>query len=157
MPQELIDRLRKAATFNQAYALGENIAAVILDMAWHTLTPEGNIEDVRKFEEDALAHFGMVNKLIPPRYKSTYFSHSMGGDYSAGYYSYLWSEVLDNNIYDWFKAHGGLTAKNGARFKELILSKGNSEDLNAIFNEMTGLNEPDVKSLMRAKGLQLNF
>ena len=154
MPQELIDRLRKAATFNQAYALGENIAAVILDMAWHTLTPESNIEDVRKFEEDALAHFGMVNKLIPPRYKSTYFSHSMGGDYSAGYYSYLWSEVLDNNIYDWFKAHGGLTAKNGARFKELILSKGNSEDLNAIFKEMTGLNEPDVKSLMRAKGLQ---
>lgn len=154
MPEALIERLKAAAKFNQAYALGENIAAVVVDMAWHTRGQQSEVSDVSKFETEALKNMGLLNHQIPPRYRSTYFRHSMGGGYSAGYYAYLWAEVLDNNTYDWFLEHGGLTRENGQRLRDLILARGNSEDLNKIFEEMTGLKEPKIESLMKARGLK---
>lgn len=154
MPASLVEKMRKAANFNQAYALGENIAAVIIDMAWHTITTNTEVSDVNAFERAALDRMGMLNAQIPPRYRSTYFRHTMGGGYSAGYYAYLWAEVLDNNTYDWFRANGGLTRQNGQRLRDVILSRGNSEDLNKVFQEMTGLAQPDIQSLMKARGLQ---
>lgn len=154
MPQELVEKMKRAATFNQAYSLGENLAAVIIDMAWHTLSPQAEVKDVVEFEREALRKIGMLNSQIPPRYRSTYFRHTMGGGYASGYYAYLWAEVLDNNAYDWFVQNGGLTAENGQRLRDLILSSGNSRDLNVIFQEMTGLSEPNIQSLMKARGLQ---
>lgn len=154
MPQELLQKMEKAANFNQAYQLGENLAAVVIDMAWHTIDGKTEVKDVKKFEQDALSKMRMNNAQVPPRYRSTYFRHSMGGGYSAGYYAYLWAEVLDNNAYDWFRANGGLNSANGQRLRDIILSRGNSEDLNKIFQEMTGLSEPNIQSLMKARGLQ---
>lgn len=154
MPEALVEKMKRAARFNQAYALGENIASVVIDMAWHKLPAGSEVKDVAAFEREALERAGIYNKQIPPRYRSTYFRHSMGGGYSAGYYAYLWSEVLDNNVYDWFVKNGGLTPENGERLRELILSKGNSQDLNGLFQQMTGLKHPDISSLMRARGLQ---
>lgn len=154
IPQELVERMKSAAKFNQAYALGENIAAVVIDMAWHMRDGQSEVSDVSKFETEALKNMGMFNVQIPPRYRSTYFRHSMGGGYSAGYYAYLWAEVLDNNTYDWFLENGGFTRENGQRLRDLILSRGNSKDLNVIFQEMTGLSEPKIESLMKARGLK---
>lgn len=154
MPQELIDKMKRASQFNQAYALGENLAAVIVDMAWHSRSTSTEVTDVTDFENQALAQAGMLNRQIPPRYRSTYFRHSMGGGYSAGYYAYLWAEVLDNNAYDWFVEHGGMTRENGDHLRSTILSQGNSQDLNKIFEDMTGLKEPKIESLMKARGLQ---
>lgn len=154
MPAELVEKMKKAAKFNQAYALGENIASVAIDMAWHEMPAGVEVTDVVDFERKALERVGMLNSQIPPRYRSTYFRHSMAGGYSAGYYAYLWSEVLDNNVYDWFVNNGGLTRENGQKLRDLILSKGNSEDLNGLFKQMTGLDNPDISSLMKARGLQ---
>ncbi len=154
MPQELVDKMKRASTFNQAYSLGENLAAVIVDLAWHTLSTETEVKDVAEFEREALRKMGMLNSQIPPRYRTTYFRHTMGGGYASGYYAYLWAEVLDNNTYDWFMQNGGLTAENGQRLRDVILSSGNSRDLNTIFQEMTGLSEPNIQSLMKARGLQ---
>lgn len=154
IPAELVERMNAAAKFNQAYALGENIAAVVIDMAWHMRDGQSEVSDVAKFESEALKNMGMLNAQIPPRYRSTYFRHSMGGGYSAGYYAYLWAEVLDNNTYDWFLENGGFTRENGQRLRNLILSRGNSKDLNVIFQDMTGLSEPKIESLMKARGLK---
>lgn len=154
IPAELVERMNAAAKFNQAYALGENIAAVVIDMAWHMRDGQSEVSDVAKFESEALKNMGMLNTQIPPRYRSTYFRHSMGGGYSAGYYAYLWAEVLDNNTYDWFLENGGFTRENGQRLRDLILSRGNSKDLNVIFQDMTGLSEPKIESLMKARGLK---
>lgn len=154
MPAALVQKMKAAAKFNQAYSLGENIAAVVVDLSWHLRKAGDEVQDVAEFERQALEKHGMLNSQIPPRYKSTYFRHSMGGGYSAGYYAYLWAEVLDNNTYDWFLANGGLKAENGQRLRETILGRGNSEDLNKIFKEMTGLDKPNVSSLMKARGLQ---
>lgn len=154
MPDALVAKMKAASKFNQAYAVGENIAAVVVDLSWHLRTANDEVQDVAEFERKALESYGMLNSQIPPRYKSSYFRHSMGGGYSAGYYAYLWAEVLDNNTYDWFKANGGLTQENGQRLRDIILSSGNSRDLNVIFKEMTGLDKPNIESLMKARGLQ---
>lgn len=154
MPAELVKKMQNAANFNQAYQLGESLASVIIDMAWHSIDSKTEVTDVAKFETEALAKMGMNDAQIPPRYRSTYFRHSMGGGYSAGYYAYLWAEVLDNNTYDYFLANGGLTPENGQRLRDVILSRGNSVELNQIFTEMTGLKEPNIQSLMKSRGLQ---
>lgn len=153
MPAELEARMRQAMTFNQAYALGENLAAVIIDQAWHNRSAGSEVVDVATFEREALSKLGMLNDQVPPRYRSTYFRHSMGGGYSAGYYAYLWAEVLDTNTGAWIKEHGGLTRTNGDKLRKVVLSRGNSEDLNKVFKEMTGLSEPDVKVFMKSRGL----
>ena len=154
MPQALIDKLKASALFNQAYSLGENLGAVALDMAWNTLAAGAKVTDVAAFEQQALNKLGIYSTQVPPRYRSPYFLHVFGGEYAAGYYSYLWTQVLESNIFDWFVAHGGMTAENGQRLRELVLSRGNSRPVKELFTAFTGLTEPDMRSLIRARGLE---
>ena len=153
MPQALIDKMKAAATYGQSYALAENLAAVTIDMAWGMLPAGTKITDVDAFEREALARAGLDFALVPPRYRSAYYLHVFAGGYASGYYSYLWTEVLDHNIYEWFEAHGGLTRENGQRFREMVLSRGNTAPVGTFFTNFTGLTEPDMSSLLRFRGL----
>ncbi len=152
MPQALVEKIRKTKTFNQGFATTEYIAASLLDMAWHTIAPGQTVNDVGSFESEALKRFNVSYPLVPPRYRSAYFAHIWGGGYSAGYYSYLWSEVLDDDAFAWFEEHGGMTRENGKRFKEMILSRGGSEDANTLYRAFRG-RDPDVHALIRERGL----
>ena len=153
MPQALIDKMKAAATYGQSYALAENLAAVTIDTAWGMLPAGTKITDVDAFEREALARAGLDFALVPPRYRSAYYLHVFAGGYASGYYSYLWTEVLDHNIYEWFAAHGGLTRENGQRFREMVLSRGNTAPVGTFFTNFTGLTEPDMSSLLRFRGL----
>lgn len=153
MPQALIDKMKAAATYGQSYALAENLAAVTIDMAWGMLPAGQTVSDVDTFEREALARAGLDFALVPPRYRSAYYLHVFAGGYASGYYSYLWTEVLDHNIYEWFEAHGGLTRENGQRFREMVLSRGNTAPVGTFFTNFTGLTEPDMSSLLRFRGL----
>ena len=153
MPQALIDKMKAAATYGQSYALAENLAAVTIDMAWGMLPAGQTVSDVDAFEREALARAGLDFALVPPRYRSAYYLHVFAGGYASGYYSYLWTEVLDHNIYEWFEAHGGLTRENGQRFREMVLSRGNTAPVGTFFTNFTGLTEPDMSSLLRFRGL----
>ena len=153
MPQALIDKMKAAATYGQSYALAENLAAVTIDMAWGMLSAGQTVSDVDAFEREALARAGLDFALVPPRYRSAYYLHVFAGGYASGYYSYLWTEVLDHNIFEWFAAHGGLTRENGQRFREMVLSRGNTAPVGTFFTNFTGLTEPDMSSLLRFRGL----
>ena len=153
MPQALIDKMKAAATYGQSYALAENLAAVTIDMAWGMLPAGQTVSDVDAFEREVLARAGLDFALVPPRYRSAYYLHVFAGGYASGYYSYLWTEVLDHNIYEWFAAHGGLTRENGQRFREMVLSRGNTAPVGTFFMNFTGLTEPDMSSLLRFRGL----
>ena len=153
MPQALIDKMKAAATYGQSYALAENLAAVTIDMAWGMLPAGQTVSDVDAFEREGLARAGLDFALVPPRYRSAYYLHVFAGGYASGYYSYLWTEVLDHNIYEWFAAHGGLTRENGQRFREMVLSRGNTAPVGTFFTNFTGLTEPDMSSLLRFRGL----
>lgn len=153
MPQALIDKMKAAATYGQSYALAENLAAVTIDMAWGMLPAGQTVSDVDAFEREVLARAGLDFALVPPRYRSAYYLHVFAGGYASGYYSYLWTEVLDHNIYEWFEAHGGLTRENGQRFREMVLSRGNTAPVGTFFTNFTGLTEPDMSSLLRFRGL----
>ena len=153
MPQELIDKLKATATYGQSYSLAENLAAVALDMAWGMLPAGQTIKDVDAFERDVLTRAGLDFALVPPRYRSAYYLHVFAGAYASGYYSYLWTEVLDHNIYEWFASHGGLTRQNGQRFRDEVLSRGNTAPVGTFFTTFTGLQEPDMSSLLRFRGL----
>ena len=153
MPQALIDKMKAAATYGQSYALAENLAAVTIDMAWGMLPAGQTVSDVDAFEREVLARAGLDFALVPPRYRSAYYLHVFAGGYASGYYSYLWTEVLDHNIYEWFAAHGGLTRENGQRFRDMILSRGNTAPVGTFFTNFTGLTEPDMSSLLRFRGL----
>ncbi len=152
MPQALIDKIKNAATFNQGYAFTEILAASNLDMQWHTLTASDSVSDVNTFEKQALEITGLYIPYVPPRYKSSYFQHIWASGYSAGYYAYTWAEMLDNDAYTWFKENGGLTRQNGQRFRDMILSKGNTEDLAKLYRAFRG-KEPDIRPLLEARGL----
>lgn len=152
MPQALADKLVKASKFNQGYALGESLSAAGLDMQWHTLSPDATIADVNQFEKEALDKIKLNFAQVPPRYRSTYFLHIWGHGYAAGYYAYLWAEMLDNDAFEWFKENGGLTRENGDRFRKLILSRGNTEDFNQMFINFRG-KEPDITPMLRKRGL----
>lgn len=153
MPRELLDKVFASSKFNQGYATTEYLAASLLDQAWHQLTPDEvpNAEGVLAFESSALSKAGIQLDAVPPRYRSTYFSHIMGG-YSAGYYSYIWSEVLDADSVKWFKENGGMTRANGDHFRKTLLSRGGSEDAMSIFKNFRGA-EPDIQPLLERKGL----
>jgi peptidyl-dipeptidase Dcp len=153
IPPELLAKVAAASKFNQGYATTELVGANIIDQAWHQLAPNEvpNADGVVPFEMAALKKAGVDFPPVPPRYRSTYFSHSMGG-YSAGYYSYFWSEVLDADTVNWFKTHGGLTRANGDRFRKTLLSRGGSEDAMKLFRDMTG-GDPDIKPLLVRRGL----
>lgn len=155
MPQDLKDKMLNSINFQSAYSLGENLGATCLDMSWHTLSnSQIPTEDkVKDFEPAALKTIGLLNNQIPPRYSTSYFNHVWGGGYAAGYYSYLWSEVLSVNVGDYFRAHGSLDPAVGQAFRDKVLSRGNTGDLMQMFSDFTGLKAPDAKGLLRARGL----
>ena len=155
MPVELKERMLKSITFQTAYALGENLAATCLDMAWHML-PSDKIptpEKAAAFETEALQQVGLLNEQIPPRYRTSYFNHVWGGGYAAGYYSYLWTEVLAVNIADVFAKRGALDPATGSDFCQKVLSRGNTGDLMQMFTDFTGMTQPDASGLLKARGL----
>lgn len=151
IPQALVDKIKNAATFNQGYMTTELVSAAALDMDWHSVTNEGQLLPVLDFEKQSLANHGFTLSTVPPRYHTPYFAHIWGGGYSAGYYAYLWSETLDSDAWEWISKNGGLTRKNGDRFRKFILSVGNSVDLNQAFRDFTG-HDPDIKPLLRNRG-----
>lgn len=152
IPQGLIDKIKKAAAFNQGYAFGEYLAAAGLDMQWHSLGADDAEQNVDSFETHALAKTGADLSYIPPRYRSSYFLHIWSNGYSAGYYAYCWSEMLDDDAYAWFEEHGGLTRENGQYFRDKILSRGNSEDLAMLYREFLG-KDPSIEPLLKNRGL----
>ena len=155
MPDALREKMLGSLNFLSAYALGENLAATCLDMAWHCLSSSEvpTAEQASAFEKKVLSEIGLLDSQIPPRYSTSYFNHIWGGGYAAGYYSYLWSEVLAVNIADYFETHGALTRKVGDDFRQKILSRGNTRDLMEIFSDFTGLKAPDTKGLLKARGM----
>ena len=155
MPDALREKMLGSLNFQPAYALGENLAATCVDMAWHCLSSAEvpTAEDAQQFETKVLKEIGLLNTQIPPRYSTSYFNHVWGGGYAAGYYSYLWSEVLAVNVADYFEKHGALTRAVGDAFRTKVLSRGNTRDLMFIFSDFTGLSAPDAKSLLKARGL----
>ena len=155
MPAELKERMLKSINFQTAYALGENLAATCLDLAWHMLpqTAIPTADKAEEFENEALKQVGLLNNQIPPRYRTNYFNHVWGGGYAAGYYSYLWTEVLAVNIADVFAKRGALKPETGQDMRDKILSRGNTGDLMQMFTDFTGMKQPDASSLLKARGL----
>ena len=153
MPAELVTKIRKAATFNQGYMLTELVAAAELDMQWHTLPASAPLQQPDVFEKQALEKKHLFLAAVPPRYRSSYFSHIWSNDYSAGYYAYLWAEMLDDDAYQWFEEHGGLTRANGDRFRQMVLSRGNTEDLEKMYEAWRG-KAPSVEPMLKDRGLQ---
>ncbi len=152
MPADLVAKIRLTTTFDQGFATTEYLAAALLDMAWHTLSADDRVADVDSFETQALKRFGVDVPLVPPRYRSSYFSHIWSGGYSAGYYAYIWSEVLDADAYAWFTEHGGLTRENGQRFRDMILARGGAGDMAIIYRGFRG-RDPDIGPLLANRGL----
>ena len=155
MPADLKERMLKSINFQTAYALGENLAATCLDLAWHMLPSKDvpTADKAAEFETEALRQIGLLNPQIPPRYSTSYFNHVFGGGYAAGYYSYLWTEVLAVNIADVFAKRGALKPETGQDMRDKILSRGNTGDLMQMFTDFTGMAQPDASSLLKARGL----
>lgn len=152
MPEPLREQLFRSAQFNKGYDMTELLAAALLDLRWHSLPPHRLIEDVVAQEQQILAdeHIGL--KAIPPRYRSSYFAHIFGGGYAAGYYAYIWTQMLADDGYQWFIEQGGLTRANGQRFREAILSRGNSEELGSLYQRWRG-QAPQREPMLRNRGL----
>ena len=152
MPQELIDRLHASESFNEGFATSEYLAAALLDQAWHSITADDAVGDVAAFEADALAAVGLDNPAVPPRYASTYFAHTFSGGYDAGYYSYIWSELLDADTVEWFKENGGLKRANGDRFRQRLLGVGGSKDPLEAYRDFRG-RDAVIEPLLKRRGL----
>ena len=152
IPQDLLDKLIEAKQFNQGFDTYEYLAAAVLDMEWHLLEPSEIPTDVQAFEQASLAKYNLANPAIPPRYKSTYFSHIFSGGYSANYYAYIWSEILAADAFSFMSNQGGLTRENGDRFRNYILSQGGSDEAMDLYREYRG-GEPDVQHLLERRGL----
>ena len=152
LPKELVDKVRAARSFGQGFASLEYVAAAILDMAWHTLPAGTKVEDVAAFETEALRKGGVLSPLVPPRYRSTYFAHVWPGGYSAGYYAYMWSEALAADAFAAVMENGGMTTKNGLRFRDLVLSRGMTREPMSMFTAFRG-RELDTKALLKRRGL----
>lgn len=155
MPADLKERMLKSINFQTAYALGENLASTCLDLAWHKITADEVPSPYMAgaFEKEQLNNVGLLNMQIPPRYSTSYFNHVWGGGYAAGYYSYLWTEVLAVNIADYFQQHGALDPVVGQAFRDKILSRGNTKDQMEMFTDFTGMKTPDASGLLKARGL----
>jgi len=153
MPQALVDKIVKARTFNQGYATTEYLAAALLDLSWHMLPANDARREVDAFEQQSLEKYKVNLAAVPPRYRSSYFSHIWGGGYAAGYYAYFGAEVLDHDAFQWFREHGGLTRENGQVFRDKILSIGHSRDLAAAYREFRG-KDPSVQPLLEFRGLK---
>ncbi len=152
MPQHLIDKIKESATFNQGFALTEVLAAASLDLQWHIIGADQKIDAVHEFEKSALQRSGLDLQNVPPRYHSTYFAHIFGGGYAAGYYAYLWAEMLDSHTYQWFEDNGGMTRENGQRYRDMILSRGNTLDYNDMYRDFTG-SDPEIDQMLKNRGL----
>ncbi len=152
MPAELMAKIKKSLKFNQGYAFTEVVAAAQLDMQWHTLPAGTPLQNPDEFEKQALEKTHLALSYVPSRYRSSYFAHIWGGGYSAGYYAYLWAEMLDHDAFQWFEDHGGLTRANGDRFRKMILSRGNTEDLEKMYDAWRGAS-PSVEPMMKFRGL----
>lgn len=152
LPQEWIDNLNAADKFNQGHATTSYLAAAVLDLAWHELEAGQEVEDVVSFEAQALADYGLDYELVPTRYRSAYFAHIFGGGYSAGYYGYIWSEILDADTVQWFKGNGGLDSKNGMHFRRTLLSRGGSKDAMQMFRDFRG-QDATIDALLERRGL----
>ncbi len=156
MPKALVDKVQAASKFNQGYALGELLTAAMLDQKWHALSADAGAQNSDAFEGTALgslASLGLTTDTVPPRYRTTYFRHIWGGGYAAGYYAYLWTEMLHHDAYQWFVANGGMTRANGDRFRKMVLSQGNSQDYATMYRAFAG-RDPSVDPMMRARGLK---
>ena len=155
MPAELKKCMLESINFQTAYALGENLASTCLDLAWHKI----GVDEIPSpymagaFEKEQLHNIGLLNMQIPPRYSTTYFNHVWGGGYAAGYYSYLWTEVLAVNVAEYFEKHGALNPAIGQAFRDKILSRGNTMDQMQMFTDFTGMKSPDASGLLKARGL----
>ena len=152
IPQALIDKIKKASTFNSGYSTGEALAAAEMDMSWHALPADAPKQDADAFEAKALAATGLDTADVPPRYRSPYFLHIWGNGYSAGYYAYQWTKMLDQNAYNWFEKNGGLTRANGQRFRDMILSKGHTEEYAPMFRAFYG-KDPEIGPMLKGMGL----
>jgi peptidyl-dipeptidase Dcp len=153
MPSELAARIKRARTFNQGFAMTEYIAAALVDMSWHTLAPDALISDIAAFERKTLEKYRANVREVPPRYNTSYFAHIWDGGYQAGYFAYLWAEVLDHDAYAWFCENGGLTRANGQRFRDLILSRGGTQDVAVLYRTFRG-RDPSVEPLLVERGLK---
>lgn len=153
IPEELVAKIKNAGTFNNGYSTTELMAATQLDLQWHTLAPDAKVGTVDEFEQNALEKTGVYMEQVPTRYRSSYFKHIFGGGYAAGYYAYTWTKVLDDDAYAWFEENGGLTRENGQRYREMILSRGNTMDYNQMFKDFRG-SEPNIEPFLKAKGLK---
>src|ERR1700693_2255207 len=152
MPVELAAKIKQSETFNQGYALTELLAAAELDLQWHTLPATAPLQKPDAFESEALEKTRLSVSYVPPRYRSTYFAHIWGGDYGAGYYAYLWAEMLDDDAFQWFEDHGGLTRANGDRLRRMVLSRGNTQDLAGLYKAWLGA-EPSIEPMLKYRGL----
>ena len=152
MPEALFHKLKQSRTFNHGYLSMEALAAQELDMQWHLLPADAPLQDVDVFERQALEKTGTALPAVPPRYRSSYFLHIWANGYAAGYYAYAWSEMLDDDAFAWFEQHGGLTRANGDRFRKMVLSRGNTEDLETMYEAWLGA-KPSVGPMLRERGL----
>jgi peptidyl-dipeptidase Dcp len=152
MPDALVEKIKRAENFAEGYKLTELLAAAELDMRWHLLAADAPLQDPDAFETQALAKSHLNLPAVPPRYRSSYFSHIWASGYSAGYYAYLWTEMLDDDAYQWFDDHGGLSRANGDRFRRMILSRGNTEDLSALYAAWRG-KAPSIDAMMKYRAL----
>jgi peptidyl-dipeptidase Dcp len=152
MPAELVAKIKKSRTFNQGYMLTELLAAAMLDLDWHTLAADAPLENPDTFEKKALDKSHLWINYVPPRYRSSYFLHIWSNGYAAGYYAYLWTEMLDDAAYQWFEDHGGMTRANGDRFRKMVLSRGNTEDLEQMYDGWLGA-KPTIEPMLKYRGL----
>ncbi|RNW28381.1 peptidyl-dipeptidase Dcp [Citrobacter werkmanii] len=152
MPQALRDKMQRASLFNKGYDMTELLSAALLDMRWHSLETKASSYSVDQFEQQALAAEDLDLQAVPPRYRSSYFAHIFGGGYAAGYYAYLWTQMLADDGYQWFVDQGGLTRENGQKFREAILSRGNSTDLAELYRQWSG-RDPRMEPMLEHRGL----
>jgi peptidyl-dipeptidase Dcp len=152
MPQPLVDKIKKASKFNKGYASLEAYEAAALDMQWHELAPGAVPTDVDAFEKAALAKEGANLSSVPSRYRTSYFAHIWSNGYAAGYYAYAWTQMLDHDAFSWFKENGGLTRTNGQRFRDMILSRGNTADYGDMFRAFRG-RDPSIQPMLDDLGL----
>ena len=153
IPDELVAKMKKAANFNKGYSLTELLSAASLDLSWHTVNVDANITSVDEFEKQALIDNKTNLPQVPPRYRSSYFSHIFGGGYAAGYFAYIWAEMLDHDAYQWTLENGGMTRENGQILRDKVFSQGNSDDLNVIYKNFRG-KEPSIEPMLKYHGLK---
>lgn len=153
MPQALVDKMKNAGNFNKGYDMTELSAAALLDLDWHSLSAKAPVQDAHQFEEAALKKDKIYLPEVPSRYRSSYFLHIWSNGYSAGYYAYPWTQMLADDAFDWFTTHGGLTRANGDRFRAMILSRGNTEELAAMYKAWRG-SDPSIEPMLKNRGLK---